>query len=149
MLSERPETDGHWAYEEGAWFRTVATTNVSAEDIPTVECKGLCHDQCSVIPMSQNEHYTLTEASGKEPHTVLTDNGPRCSHLSLIGRCEAYEARPLICRLYGAAEGLICRHGCETTNGKYLSQPEASRLILGLGTPVTLEVRDKRTEATR
>jgi Fe-S-cluster containining protein len=30
----------------------------------------------------------------------------------VLRRCTVYEARPLICRVYGAAEGLRCPHGC-------------------------------------
>lgn len=76
--------------------------------IPPFTCKGLCADACTAIPMSTIEYARLTELAGAPPG--LTDEG-RCS-LLVGGRCSQYRDRPLICRLYGASEGLPCPHGC-------------------------------------
>ena len=37
--------------------------------------------------------------------------GEPCA-LLVLGRCSVYDQRPLICRAFGAAEGLRCPHGC-------------------------------------
>jgi hypothetical protein len=42
---------------------------------------------------------------------ILEPNGTSCE-LLVDGRCSIYQDRPLICRLYGVAEGLPCPHGC-------------------------------------
>lgn len=40
-----------------------------------------------------------------------------CSMLTEDGRCSQYEIRPMICRLYGAAEGIECSRGCKPIIG--------------------------------
>lgn len=77
-------------------------------EVPDVACKGLCADACGVIAMSRVEYAHLTEQAGREPGV---DGSGTCAVL-VAGRCSAYEARPLICRLYGAVETLRCPHGC-------------------------------------
>lgn len=35
-----------------------------------------------------------------------------CEALSNTGRCLAYDRRPIVCRLWGAVEGMPCPYGC-------------------------------------
>jgi Fe-S-cluster containining protein len=89
-------------------------------EIPRVNCRGLCHGACGVILMSPLEFRRLSLAvlprSISEPCPALRE-----------GRCSSYERRPLICRLYGVAEGLPCEHGCVPE--RVLSDNDAGKLI--------------------
>lgn len=90
--------------------------------IPSPACKGLCADQCTTAPVSPFELEHIEQAAGRELPTMPTGDaigglllgseiGQPCP-LLVLGRCGTYEHRPLICRAYGAAEGLPCPHGC-------------------------------------
>ena len=91
--------------------------------IPSPGCKGLCADACTTIPMFPIEREQLEEAVGRKlpqmatlddigPATLMgTEVGAPCP-LLVMGRCSAYEQRPLICRAFGSVEGLRCPHGC-------------------------------------
>ena len=90
--------------------------------IPSPGCKGLCVDACSTIPVLPIELEQLEVAVGRKLPTfpmpenanvrlLGTEIGARCSLLAL-GRCTAYEHRPLICRAFGSVEGMRCPHGC-------------------------------------
>lgn len=88
--------------------------------IPEVHCKGLCVESCSTVPVSGVELAALERATGRAlkktesplGFTMLGDFAAPCE-LLVLGRCAAYEQRPAICRVFGAAEGLRCPHGCE------------------------------------
>lgn len=89
--------------------------------IPSPECKGLCVDQCTTVPVFPFELEQLEQAAGRKLPTMPGDRlggmllgrevGDPCP-LLVLGRCGAYEHRPLICRAYGSVEGLRCPHGC-------------------------------------
>ena len=87
--------------------------------IPEVHCKGLCDAACGMIPMGQLEKEQIEAAIGRPLTTSPMDNGnvmlgdlgDSCE-LLVMGRCTVYDQRPAICRVFGAAEGLPCRHGC-------------------------------------
>lgn len=89
--------------------------------VPSANCKGLCHAACSTIPAEPLEVAQLEAAAGRSITTTPighgtgvmlgTEVGAPCPFLAL-NRCTVYAARPLICRLYGVADGLRCRHGC-------------------------------------
>lgn len=92
--------------------------------VPAVACKGLCHDQCTIIPLAPAERSAIQARTGRRVKTLPqleqavtrpNDDGS-CRYLKR-GRCSIYEVRPLICRLYGAAEGLECPHGCLPAGG--------------------------------
>ena len=92
--------------------------------IPEMECKGLCTDQCTIIPMTGAEWRYMGRAD--VPHSWLNLNLVHmpssadvergvhaCPLLTEDGRCSEYARRPLICRLWGVADGLPCPHGCK------------------------------------
>jgi len=104
--------------------------------IPTIECKGLCHQWCTIVPAAKIE---IKRAKGRmggknpfNPASALqkiqagTNKIPSCSALK-DNKCSIYTARPAICRLYGAAEGLDCPFGCEPK--KKLSKQEAYAIV--------------------
>lgn len=102
--------------------------------VPEVGCKGLCVDSCTTIPMTVLERDQIEIAIGRavtaspleDGHVLLGDVGAPCE-LLVLGRCTAYAQRPTICRLFGAADGLRCQHGCAPE--RRMSDAEVRRLI--------------------
>jgi hypothetical protein len=91
--------------------------------IPKIDCKGLCHESCGVILVSDAEHKILKKKAGVAPSfnpTTLTCN------LLKDGRCTAYRDRPFICRLWGVVKGLKCPYGCEPE--KWLTKEEGDEI---------------------
>lgn len=101
--------------------------------IPEVTCRGLCHDQCTVIGASGLERRRVAELGftvGEPGPTVaaaVTGYWSRCPALGPLNNCRVYTARPTICRLYGVAEGLLCEHGCVPE--RVMPRGEATRLL--------------------
>lgn len=92
------------------------------ESIPSAGCKGLCAAACSTVPVFPFELVQLEAATGRKLPTMPAGDeigglllgaeiGKPCP-LLVLGRCSAYEHRPLICRAYGSVDGLSCPHGC-------------------------------------
>lgn len=91
--------------------------------IPDIECQGLCHQSCTIVPAATIEIKRARERmKGKNPFTPIgwliemRDNPtnkkiPSCGALK-EKKCSIYTVRPGICRLYGVAEGLECPFGC-------------------------------------
>lgn len=104
--------------------RTAKFTALYAK-VPTVRCKGLCQENCSVVTCSTWELNRLKEVGTMQEEL---DDPLRCPFLDTEGKCSGYEARPLICRMYGAGEGLECPHGC-TVEGEILSKKDGFALI--------------------
>jgi len=105
------------------------------KEIPSIECKGLCHPSCTVIPVAKIENRRARDRLGKSPYNSLFDtleeakvNGliPPCRALK-NGKCSIYDIRPAICRLYGVSEGLPCMFGCKPK--ETISKKDAYSLI--------------------
>lgn len=77
--------------------------------LPTIACRGLCTVYCGPIGMTALERTVIEEKSG---HTTDVDEEARCTHLR-DDRCSVYSERPVVCRLFGIAEGMECPHGCK------------------------------------
>jgi Fe-S-cluster containining protein len=95
------------------------------------DCKGRCWISCGPIDMSVRERQRLREAGYKITDWQVAKGHPGkywCEALDGAGRCAAYERRPLICRIWGAAEGLPCPYGCRPVP-RYLTDVEAARLL--------------------
>ena len=109
--------------------------------IPEVHCKGLCVAACTSIPIAPIELEQIEDVAAVVTSemdglpvpsgTVMLGLAPgaRCQ-LLLLGRCSAYDRRPTICRLFGAAEGIRCRHGCEPE--RMMTDREASEIVEGV-----------------
>lgn len=95
------------------------------DQIPEVECKGLCTAFCGAIFMTELEHDRIVERTGRPLGKV--DARLTCPLLSIEGRCTVYDIRPFICRLWGAEEKLRCPHGCQPKEG-VLSHEMGGRL---------------------
>lgn len=104
--------------------------------IPGIECKGLCHPSCTIVPAAKIEiKRTKSRMGGKNPFNPvialkhLQDGAnkiPSCGALK-DNKCSIYTARPAICRLYGVAEGLECHFGCVPK--KKISKQEAYQIV--------------------
>jgi Fe-S-cluster containining protein len=116
--------------------------------LPDVKCKGLCSTQCTVIPVSNVERARIKEDTGEdkfrdwqqffEDYKALGSYGLtpspdclKCPHLNENKRCDIYDIRPLICRLYGVIKSLKCPHGC--LPNRWLKERDAKKLIEKLG----------------
>lgn len=118
--------------------KTIKRLKKVYDQVPDVECKGLCHRQCSMIPVEPCEQDVIMDISGAFQHNprIGIAHGDRvlplspqgqCGYLDAFKKCAVYENRPLICRLYGAAEGLECEHGCKPK--RYLDRDEVVKLL--------------------
>jgi Fe-S-cluster containining protein len=114
------------------WKRKPSLADVYAR-IPAVECKGLCQESCGPIAMSRDEDRRLRQLGVALPPmadaVAAIERGEDywCPALR-DGRCNVYEARPTICRLWGATASMPCPHGC--TPGDALSQQDSFDLLL-------------------
>jgi Fe-S-cluster containining protein len=65
-------------------------------------------------------------------HLVMkpADDGLTCRYLKKA-RCTIYDVRPLICRLYGAASGLECPHGCRPA--RLVARDKVDALLARIG----------------
>jgi len=88
------------------------------KEIPTLECKGLCHEYCGILAMTVVEYDELKQHGQHGSY----DSSNLCPKLQLDNKCSAYEFRPLICRLFGVVENLKCPHGCKPE--RYMTKQE-------------------------
>lgn len=122
----------------------------SVEDIwamvPSVECQGHCAKACRVIGMSEAEFINMEDRIPDFPtceemiedQRIVGAGNYQCPALTEDGLCSQYDARPLVCRLYGVAEQMKCPHGC-VPRGGFLPAEEASKLyqmMLEIGGPL-------------
>lgn len=89
--------------------------------LPSVQCKGWCHNSCTAIDLSRLERSRIRERGFELPppmkqerllRLITEDRTPRCPALSAVNTCRVYDVRPLICRAWGVAEGMPCQYGC-------------------------------------
>lgn len=88
------------------------------DQVPEINCKGLCADSCGPIEMSTTERATIrkrgVEITDRDVALArLRDEGDFDCDALVDGRCSVYEDRPMICRLWGVTETLRCPYGCE------------------------------------
>ena len=100
--------------------------------IPEIpDCDGRCWTSCGPIGMSDRENQRIRRAGRRitpyQEALKLADTY-YCEALTGDKRCAVYEMRPLVCRLWGAVEGLPCVYGCRPEGG-YLSDAEGYWLI--------------------
>lgn len=90
-------------------------------------CRGLCSYSCSSMGQTPIEQRNIRERTGVDLPIVHAGPG-MCPALTILNRCSVYEARPLICRLWGMTQELACRYGCEPEGG-FLTETRARELI--------------------
>lgn len=89
--------------------------------LPSIQCKGLCHEACSFIPCYPIEIVNLERLSSHpvplsdlevpDGSVMIAHHNTQC-HFLVLGRCSVYDARPMICRMFGTVDGLQCPFGC-------------------------------------
>lgn len=80
--------------------------------IPNINCQGRCYKSCGPILFSKAEEKLITNLHGTFPHPDATLT---CNFLDTEShQCRIYEHRPMLCRLFGAANTslLKCDYGC-------------------------------------
>ncbi len=81
--------------------------------IPPTACKGLCWETCiEGVRAHPDELAAMRKLAGNRPIPSLGRGA--CKYLTVEHRCAVYEARPLVCRMYGATTHpmIACHHGC-------------------------------------
>lgn len=107
------------------------------DQVPDIDCKGLCWNSCGPIDMSDAErnHISAKHGIAIQPYTPERDARWRAGeplHCTALvdNRCTIHQDRPLICRLWGTTETVICPHGCVPTgNGDQI--PAGAVLLVG------------------
>lgn len=97
--------------------------------IPNISCKGLCQQACGPIGCSDAEAQRF-QNNGISLPTIVdhpTQGSLTCSHLNIDGKCNIYENRPLVCRLFGVVKKMKCKHGCKPE--RYLTENEEISLM--------------------
>lgn len=112
------------------------------EQIPKIECKGLCTNECTNIGFFKPEFEHLVQITGREPKLdVMTE---RCNYLTQEGRCGVYDDRPWVCRAYGVDTRMPCPHGCKAE--RIMDSMESSILLKRIANVLgTREVRFNST----
>lgn len=143
--------------------RDAAALRAIYADLPTVDCVGECWPTCGPVypeAVFQAERRILARLVGRRkqqgPALLLFSarvgrEVPACEFLDPIDkRCTIYEKRPLVCRLWGAADeawrDFHCKHGCTVTPAR-LSQAEAS-VFMARARALTRGQRRGTTQAT-
>jgi hypothetical protein len=86
---------------------------------------------CGPIDMSDRERQRIRAAGTRITPYQQAMASPEqfwCDALTGGKRCAVYDLRPLLCRLWGAVEGMPCVYGC-VPEGGYLTDVEAYRMI--------------------
>jgi hypothetical protein len=101
--------------------------------VPPVECQGLCTESCGPIPMSLEERRRILARGVTIPtaqralEAIAAGAAPTCPAL-VDGRCSVHDVRPLICRMWGAVQGMTCPYGCSTPRGVLMD--EGAQLLI-------------------
>lgn len=105
------------------------------DQLPPLDCKGLCGLTCGPIGISDFEAQHLQNDGIGLPTVVdhPTCGKLTCSHLTAASRCGIYERRPMICRLFGVVEGMKCPHGRKPKGG-HMKDAHAHGLMSALDT---------------
>lgn len=91
--------------------------------LPSIACAGKCWEACGPIICTEAEREKLEKAT----HRKLSHRTDGTCTMLKNGRCLGYEARPLICRLFGLVEKMRCPHGCEPA--RWIPEAEAHAMI--------------------
>jgi Fe-S-cluster containining protein len=113
------------------------------QQIPHIQCKGLCQKDCFHVPIMPVEALYLIEKHDAQIEPAWHGSGEArmlmptlgvnqpCQYLDPNGRCSIYDDRPAICREFGhKILTLDCGHGCKAS--KPYTDEEAMALFLRL-----------------
>ena len=92
--------------------------------LPTIECQKKCALSCGPIAFTVvEEHRIRLERKAEFPEY---ETGVTCPLLK-DELCTIYKLRPLVCRLWGLAEGMECPWGCKPS--RLITRDEAYALL--------------------
>lgn len=93
------------------------------EKIPQFKCIPGCTGCCGPVPFSKWEWKRIKDKRKGDIKTLT------CPY-AVNGRCEIYDKRPLICRLFGAVDvdTLRCPYGCGPE--KPLTKEDADKIMM-------------------
>lgn len=94
--------------------------------LPTMQCRGYCHDSCGPIDPAVREKARIIERARKP---LTCGEYATCSMLTEERKCSVYDIRPMICRLWGLVRSMPCPYGCRPEGG-LLPDEEGIRLIV-------------------
>ncbi len=119
------------------------------DSLPKIQCKGLCWEYCGPVNATQTERMNISTLQTRKnlPYVKLRPNLEQIYEIAMhvtnqksadeIGmcpyliehRCQVYEARPIICRLFGLTQGerVDCTFGCKPE--RYLTSQEINAII--------------------
>lgn len=121
--------------------RAIAALHELYAQLPTVHCKGLCADSCTVVPASELEQQIVAQQGFElNARSTKDDLHPRCPALGSLNQCRVYEDRPYVCRAFGVVgtpesdvalrdQALVCDYGCEPDGGKYVNLATSYRIM--------------------
>lgn len=91
------------------------------EKIPEFQCRPGCTDCCGIVPFS---YWEWEQVKDKRKADITL----KCPY-AVNGRCEIYEQRPLICRLFGTVDTVLlrCPHGYGPE--RLLTEEEAHKIM--------------------
>lgn len=79
--------------------------------LPKVNCIGRCFVACGPVPMARLEADNMRKADSQRRLPMIRQD-VSCIYLTANKRCGVYDARPLVCRVWGTTKGMSCMHGC-------------------------------------
>lgn len=93
---------------------------------PDLLCRRQCAQSCVTGPIriGAAEYERIAERVGYRPHG---NPAARTCPLLVDGLCTVHDIRPMICRLWGAAVGMRCKHGCQPD--RWLTNAEVDALL--------------------
>ncbi|MBL1176890.1 YkgJ family cysteine cluster protein [Pantanalinema sp. GBBB05] len=85
------------------------------QSLPKINCQQKCQACCTIITLSPIEIEHLKQNGKGLPVARYSKefDYQMCSHLRQNGDCAIQPVKPLICRLWGLTETMVCPHGCE------------------------------------
>ena len=99
--------------------------------IPLIpDCDKRCWISCGPIDLADRERQRIRAAGYKITpwQQAVSRPGYYCDALTEEKTCAVYRVRPVVCRLFGAVDGLRCPYGC-VPEGGWLSNEEGVRLV--------------------
>jgi len=105
------------------YLKAVKALEALYAELPQMECTGQCESYCGPLVMTRTEFDLIKQETGVRP---TVNQAEKCIFLR-NGRCSIYNIRPLICRMWGQAENIMCPWGCKSE--RPLTQKEGQDFI--------------------
>lgn len=84
----------------------MSVTAYSLPQLPPMRCDRGCGKCCGIVPVGADEYERIAKVIGRRGIKPVAQ-GVTCP-LYIDGQCSIYEARPLLCRIYGHDDHPAC-----------------------------------------